>query len=359
MALRFYSEIPTDVTRQGMVYVLFMVQSGWRWREARLSINQRDSSDIHRIIGARAHGGGGISNAFRSWNLVSTRFSGPVKGRVKGKAWCPLSYPPWQWVGCFSIHARNVKWTDAKFLGSLIPTVSNLAVQPKDVVASHMKNFYLLDLPPHIYVEEVQPLTEMTDKADQAKGARKSSTCCICGFWRRNMSVFKSPMMMGYIPRNRFSASSRSRRQSRVEGGRYTPMIEFFCPRNLFHSSPRLVRGSALIRHYILLAAPSQPGPPPLALHRHPCPKPGSTQPFTPGGCGITPCPEYSSPSAAWGHSYQNALPGWPGGGRSHIRTGYCTFRGWSLGGGAACAAVAAAPRRFGCYHYRGGYWIR
>ena len=30
--------------------------------------------------------GGGISNAFRSWNLVSTRFSVPVRVRFWGKA---------------------------------------------------------------------------------------------------------------------------------------------------------------------------------------------------------------------------------------------------------------------------------
>ena len=38
--------------------------------------------------------GGGISDAFRSFNLVPTRFIGPVGGKVKGKVRLTLRYPP-------------------------------------------------------------------------------------------------------------------------------------------------------------------------------------------------------------------------------------------------------------------------
>ena len=74
-----------------------------------MSIIYRYYSAIHWGLGERAHDWGGVSIAFRYWNLVSTRFISPVRGRVKGKAWRPIRYPPWQKVGLFSSLARSEK----------------------------------------------------------------------------------------------------------------------------------------------------------------------------------------------------------------------------------------------------------
>ena len=74
-----------------------------------MSIIQRDSSYIHWGLVAPLHGGGGVSRAFISWNLVYIRFNGPVGGRVMGKAWRALRYPPWHQVALCSSLARNEK----------------------------------------------------------------------------------------------------------------------------------------------------------------------------------------------------------------------------------------------------------
>ena len=83
------------------------LRSGWRRRAARSSINQRDSYNIHWGLDARAHGGGGICNAFGFWNLISTMFSGPVRGRVKRKEQRTLRYTSRKQVGRCSSCARN------------------------------------------------------------------------------------------------------------------------------------------------------------------------------------------------------------------------------------------------------------
>ena len=63
---------------------------GWHNHQ---STGETDSSNIYWGLGVQAHGGGGVSSAFRPWNLVSTRFSCPVGGRFKGKERRPLMYP--------------------------------------------------------------------------------------------------------------------------------------------------------------------------------------------------------------------------------------------------------------------------
>ena len=74
---------------------------GWRQRDVRLSIRRSNNTYIHWGIGAWAYvrGGGGVYIAFSSWNLVSTRFSDLVSGRVRGKEWRLLKYPPCHWHG--------------------------------------------------------------------------------------------------------------------------------------------------------------------------------------------------------------------------------------------------------------------
>ena len=95
-----------------------------------------------------------------------------------------------------------------------------------------------------------------------------------------------------------------------------------------FHRSPRLARGSASTQHSIRPAATSQTGPPPLALPRPQCLPPGITRRRNPGSYGSMPRLESLFTSSASGCSYQDARPGWPGGGWSLGRTRCCMFRG-------------------------------
>ena len=95
--------------------IFWLWYSRQRW-SACASIIRKGSSDIHWGLGTWVHWGG-VSTAFKDWNLVSIRFRGSVCVIIKGKARCHHRYPPWQRVGCHSNRAWRKTWSEEKFWG--------------------------------------------------------------------------------------------------------------------------------------------------------------------------------------------------------------------------------------------------
>ena len=117
---RVHTERPTDGPCQGMVQITVMVRSE---AEGGTLVNHLERL-LRNSLGSRCLGEwwrGGVSSIFRSWNLVSIRFSGPSRGRIKGKARCPLRYPHGRnFVFAVSVHVVQSERT-RNSLGSLSP----------------------------------------------------------------------------------------------------------------------------------------------------------------------------------------------------------------------------------------------
>ena len=85
-------------------------------------------------------------------------------------------------------------------------------------------------MPPRLYEAEAQPLPELTKKADQTEGRQELFHLLALRVLKADNFNTQVPYDEGVPPRNQFSASSISVRWSRVDEGRYAPMIGVRCP---------------------------------------------------------------------------------------------------------------------------------
>ena len=85
-------------------------------------------------------------------------------------------------------------------------------------------------MPPRLYEVEAQPLTELNNKSDQAEGRQEVFHLLALWFLKADNIYVQVPYDDGVPPRNQFSASSISVRWSRVDRGRYAPMIGVHFP---------------------------------------------------------------------------------------------------------------------------------
>ena len=97
---RFCSEQPKDSPCQGTGQVMVMLKSVVEGGALEISTGVW-------VCGSMV--GGSVYSAFRYWNLLSTMFSGLVRGRVREKARHPLIYPPWHRRSLCSRLANSAK----------------------------------------------------------------------------------------------------------------------------------------------------------------------------------------------------------------------------------------------------------
>ena len=101
------SRHPTSVCMPGFCY-----GQGNGGGPAQVSVRLMVSSVIHWGLGAQMLGGGGVSSAFSSWYLISTRYCRPICGSHSGKDIRPQRYWLWHRVHHRRICNRRAKWSE-------------------------------------------------------------------------------------------------------------------------------------------------------------------------------------------------------------------------------------------------------
>ena len=130
--------------------------------------------------------------------------------------------------------------------------------------------------------------------------------------WVLSRSILRSPRTIGSRPLNLYSASSTSRRCSRVDGGRYAPTSGVRVGTVTICSLPCLARGSVWVQYPTRCSIPLSPYLHRLGISWLCIGATPSTSHSTPGGCGSMPLSGSLSLSEASSQISHVPSPGYP-----------------------------------------------
>ena len=175
-----------------------------------------DLGDIQRGRGRRFRVRGTSSKFLMVWNFTSTPLSSVAGGSLSRNALLTQRYQAWHQVGRLSSLAWIAKWSDMYMSSERCRSLPRMYLHIKRKTALCVTFVQVFRSKNRRLFRKCQTRSIRTNSV------RRSGTCWLHEIWVLSRSTLKLPRKMGSRPLNICIFSSKFRRCSRVEGGRYT-----------------------------------------------------------------------------------------------------------------------------------------